>query len=284
MTFRRLVLTAMFPGAVCPQTLTSQDATWNPPSGRIYVVTQNHYAEGFSPQGRTARFTDVIMIEIFAPDRRSATQKGRYAVGGDYPLYLGGYQAGSVKVQSIVPLQCNATAAVVMAAPAFPKDAMGVATQALRITGHPDFRRPPIEAEREEAVRLAAAEFQKLGLQPANETNVRMQHAIITKLDNGGDDVLIGEFSLLWGGARHELFLVARTGGFPQLSRYHRVLDLEDGKDSQYMRLASQLDLDQDGTDELIVEVTGYESEAFWIYKRIGGVWKRVSVGGEGGC
>ena len=54
--------------------------------------------------------------------------------------------------------------------------------------------------------------------------------------------------------------------------------------DSQDYRFVDQLDFDGDGTDEIVVEVTGYESEEFRILKRINGSWMRVHVGGAGGC
>jgi hypothetical protein len=60
--------------------------------------------------------------------------------------------------------------------------------------------------------------------------------------------------------------------------------DLEDGTDSEDMRFVDQLDLDGDGTDEIIVEVTGYENEEFGIYKRRNGLWSQVHLGGQGGC
>ena len=40
---------------------------WQGPDKPVYVVTQNHYAEGFTPGGDTAKFGDLIAIEIFNP-------------------------------------------------------------------------------------------------------------------------------------------------------------------------------------------------------------------------
>jgi hypothetical protein len=45
-----------------------------------------------------------------------------------------------------------------------------------------------------------------------------------------------------------------------------------------------QLDLDGDGTDEIVLEVRGYESEELQIYRRQHGIWNLVHVGGRGGC
>ena len=88
-------------------------------------------------------------------------------------------------------------------------------------------------------------------------------------------------------GKRHEVFLIgksASSGATTELARYHLTTDLEDGKDSEDVRFADQLDLDGDGTDEIVLEVRGYESEEFQIYKRHKGTWQQVHVGGQGGC
>jgi hypothetical protein len=45
-----------------------------------------------------------------------------------------------------------------------------------------------------------------------------------------------------------------------------------------------QLDLDGDGFDEIVIEVTGYENEKFAIYHRGDGSWTQVHLGGQGGC
>jgi hypothetical protein len=69
-----------------------------------------------------------------------------------------------------------------------------------------------------------------------------------------------------------------------EFARYHKTTDLEDGKDSEDVLLVDQLDLDGDGFDEIVVEVTGYENEEFAIYHRSNGSWAQVHLGGQGGC
>jgi hypothetical protein len=87
--------------------------------------------------------------------------------------------------------------------------------------------------------------------------------------------------------AWHQVFLVGKigsSGGTTELACYHKTKDMKDGMDDEGHRFVDQLDLDGDGTDEIIVEVTGYESEEFRIYKRQNGFWHQVHVGGQGGC
>jgi hypothetical protein len=63
---------------------------WQGPDKAIYVVTQNHYPEGFTPAGDTARFDDLIAIEIFNPRARPAEEGAVYKVGERLALFEGG--------------------------------------------------------------------------------------------------------------------------------------------------------------------------------------------------
>jgi len=40
-------------------------AAWQGPDKSVYIVTQNHYAEGFTPDGNTPKFDDMIAVQIF---------------------------------------------------------------------------------------------------------------------------------------------------------------------------------------------------------------------------
>ena len=86
---------------------------------------------------------------------------------------------------------------------------------------------------------------------------------------------------------RHELFPIGRVNGSAattELARYHKTTDLQGGTDSEDVRLVDQLDFDGDGTDEIVVEVWGYESEEFAIYQCSDGSWTQVHLGGQAGC
>ena len=95
-------------------TLSAQDsADWKKPSQPVYVVTRNHYAEGFTHQGRTPRFGELIMIEIFNPGGAGRGDASR--AGQAVALYSGGQKLGRVVVNRVAPLQCDSSAAVVSA-------------------------------------------------------------------------------------------------------------------------------------------------------------------------
>src|ERR1700757_4538943 len=67
---------------------------WQGADKPVYVVTQNHYAEGFTPNGDTAKFGDLIAIEIYNPKARSAEADAVYPVGERLALFVGGQRTG----------------------------------------------------------------------------------------------------------------------------------------------------------------------------------------------
>ena len=128
--------------------------------------------------------------------------------------------------------------------------------------------------------------FRKHGV-PDEAKDIQIEHLVVTKVDHRGQRVLIGSLSVKAKGARHDMFLIGGITGSKssiELARYHKTTDLEDGKDSERVRFVDQLDLDHDGTDEVVIEVTGYENEQFEIYTRQDGAWRQAWVGGQGGC
>ena len=260
---------------------------WKGPSQPVYIVTQNHYAEGSGPDGPSAKFSDLVMIEIYHPKGQPGS--GVYTIGQRYPLFQGGQRTGNVRVEKIAPLQCDGSAAIVSLDQATRLPAGGFALSA-SIEGtraHANPQRKPDLAERAAAIRAAAREFRKHGVPEASIPSMRASHLIATAVSPGGQSILIGDFSIKTGKALYSLFLAARMNGssaITELASYHEQRDLEDGKDAQPTRFVDQLDLDGDGIDEIVVELIGYETEGFLIYKRQGGAWESVWAGGQGGC
>lgn len=265
----------------------SLSADWNGPSQPVYIVTQNHYAEGFGNDGPTAKFSDLVMIEIYHPKGQSGS--GVYTIGQRYPLFQGGQRTGNVRIEKIAPLQCDGSAAIVSLDQGTRLQAggFGLSANIEGIRTHANPQRKPNPAERAAAIRAAAREFRKRGVPEASIPSMRASHLIATAVSPGGQSFLIGDLSIKTSKALYSLFLAARMNGssaIAELASYHEQLDLEDGKDAQSARFVDQLDLDGDGVDEIVVELIGYESEGFLIYKRVGGAWKSVWSGGQSGC
>ncbi len=262
---------------------------WQGPDKPVYIVTQNHYAEGFTPEGDTAKFGDLIAIEIFNPKARPAEEGAVYKVGERLALFVGGQRTGDVRIKKVMPLQCDSSAALVSADPSvrLAKDAMALATNAETIRPHANSQRQADAGEQKYARQLAMNAFRKHGVPEESSKDIKVDQLIVTKVDESENKVVIGSLYVEVKGVRHEVFLIGKvdsSGATTELARYHKTTDLEDGKDSEDVRFVDQLDLDGDGTDEIVVEVTGYENEEFGIYRRQNGLWRQVHVGGQGGC
>ena len=93
--------------------------TWKGPDRSVYVVTQNHYAEGYTPEGDTAKFGDLIAIEIFSPRGPKAEENPVYRIGEHIALFVGGQRQGEVRIKKVMPLQCDSSAALVSIDPSF---------------------------------------------------------------------------------------------------------------------------------------------------------------------
>jgi hypothetical protein len=262
---------------------------WRGPDQPVYVITDNHYAEGFTPEGLTARFGDLLAIEIYNPKPRREGQDAVYKIGERLGLFVGGQRTGDVRITKVMPLQCDSSAALVSAGPSIhlAKDTMALATNAQEIRSHVNTQHPADAGERKAATQLAMAEFRNHGLAEGLAKDIKVDKLVVTELDGSEGKFLVGSLFLKTNAAAYEVFLIGRMGSsaaITELARYHKTTDLEDGKDSENVRFVDQLDLDGDGTDEIIVEVTGYENEEFVIYRRQNGRWSQVHVGGQGGC
>jgi hypothetical protein len=139
---------------------------WQGPDQPVYVVAQNHYAEGFTPEGGTAKFGDLIAIEIFDPKGRTAGENPVYKVGERIGLFVGGERQGNVRIKKVMPLQCDSSAALVSTGPSFhlPKDAIALATNAENARPHTNNQRQANETDRRYASQLAMSEFHKHGV------------------------------------------------------------------------------------------------------------------------
>jgi hypothetical protein len=185
-----------------------------------------------------------------------------------------------------MPLQCDSSAALVSADPPLhlAKDAMALATNAEKIRPHANSQRQADAGERKYARQLAMNAFRKHAVPEELAKDIKVGQLVVTKIDESESNFVIGSLFINAKGVRREVFLVGNlngSGATTELARYHKTTDLEDGKDSEDMRFVDQLRLDGDGTDEIVVEVRGYENEEFGIYKHRNGIWSQVPVGGR---
>jgi hypothetical protein len=123
-------------------------------------------------------------------------------------------------------------------------------------------------------------------VQNISESSFKVDNLRSTKLSEAGPSVLIGSATLKRNTSIHQVFLVALKKNFEYaeaVSSYHFARD-EDDASASVENLVEQVDLDDDGADEIVSINTYYESWDYNIYKQENGSWKKAYQGGGGGC
>jgi hypothetical protein len=272
--------------------------TFRPLDGGFFIVTKNHYAEGFGPTGLTARFGDVILIGFLDrkqpgwgriggqdPGRVSTYYEKKYfQAGKEFPLFHGGTAVGSVRVEKVVPLQCDSSAAVasIQGGLQLGNEDFAIATTAA-VASHANRQQPATSSQTRVVERWARSYLRS----KAVHGDLKTERLLQTVVSDTKEELLIGDLSLKSKTELRSILVVGRAVDdrfYPELVRDHRTTDVEDAKDFEPESFADQLDLDGDKVDEIIAEQTGYESEQFVVYKRDGKTWRRVWIGGQGGC
>lgn len=136
---------------------------------------------------------------------------------------------------------------------------------------------------------LAERWLEENGLDRQNIQNGTMSDVVVTELRKGAGEALIGRFDVKSSTAIHQLFAVAesRSGKYvltlTDLAVQH---DVEDGSDKTDRQYIDQIDVDNDGQDEIITLATHYESTdyAIWSFDPKSGNWRKTYSGGGGGC
>ena len=159
------------------------------------------------------------------------------------------------------------------------------------IPGHSSSRRAATVPEISILKSLAVKWFLDYGLDRQVVLRGHMQHVSSTRLRPDHGRALIGRFDVISKLAIHRLFAIAET----DQGRYHLTLanleiqhDIGDGTDKTEREFLDQLDIDNDGADEIITIATHYESYEYDIWKfyenQADNVWRPHYHGIGGGC
>ncbi|HZI18022.1 MAG TPA: hypothetical protein VEY09_05440 [Pyrinomonadaceae bacterium] len=215
---------------------------------------------------------------------------GRYLRPGlRLRLIFGGGDAGTLSVLKYVEPGCVGMYAEASAETSvrLGGQVQALATDSETLPRREPARRAPTEAERSAALEQARASFASAGVGPAPLKKTEVMNLTAVDLDRDGRHELIGSFRVDRSGGRstdfNTLFVIfepAGAGFKPALTWSHR------GGEGEYgdRRLVDYLDLDGDGTAEVVAEGTYYESNNYVIYRSQQGRWRSVYQGGGGGC
>jgi hypothetical protein len=215
-------------------------------------------------------------------------EKTYFQSGQKYSLFFGGAELGSVTVQSVIGLSCASETATVKTSIPVPNGQDALATRGttgLRL--HPNMRKVASTEQRAAFVEVAGRFLARKGITGISPRALRVENLRVTALGAQRPDAMIGSVIYKGRTANHNLFLVIEASG-PEwrtlIASYHENKDVEDGVDNVQENFVDQLDLDADGTDEIVTMSGYYESWDYAIYKEEGGTWKKVYTGGGGGC
>ena len=233
----------------------------------IVILTGGKYSEPANDnEANTKKFSDAY----FRPGRQ-------------YRMIFGGGDAGSLTVQKYEMDQCFNLLAEVKVQTTAP---LGGEVQALalssdKIGSGASSRRAPTEAERAAALEVARAVYGQRGVGVALVRKMKTVNLTATDLERDGKFELIGAFQIDGGNeVMHNLFIIFEpnaAGKYKAAWNWYQ-------KGSEDRKLVDVVDLDGDGTAEVIGEGFEIENNFYVIYKRQAGAWRPVYKGGGGGA
>ena len=241
----------------------------------VAVITRGRYTApplGGDTALETARFKGFIR-DFYRPGRKFRVLFGGGEAGSaEVRKYL---EPGCVGMEASVTLQTSARLGGQVAALATNSGALGRGKST---------RRAPTEAERAAVLELARRAFRRNKVSAARVEKMETNNLTAADLNGDGRAELIGSFIITGEfGVEDALLLIAEPG----IDDFAVTLDwFHHGQeaDSHYRRLVDVLDLDGDGTAEVIAQGIYYESHDYFIYKKQRGAWHVVYQGGGGGC
>ena len=215
-------------------------------------------------------------------------EKIYFVPGSTYSLLFGGNEFGSITVEKAEAVGCEGQTATAKASKPTPLglDALAVSTLD-GIRTHDNWRHVASEEQRSTFVRLASEYLKGHGAETFALEKLKVPSLRATRLKRAGPDTLIGNVILEEKTKIHDLFLVIEVQlgmAQPIIASYHVSNDPEDRTDRQQERVLDQVDLDADGTDEIVTMSGYYESWDYAIYREQNGEWKLAYKGGGGGC
>jgi len=216
----------------------------------------------------------------------SARFAARYfRAGKQYRLLFGGSDAAVIRIVSDDRDTVNFVATARPIGSFALRGPAALATDSAALGHKKPSRRAATAAQRRQAVALAAGIFRRHGLPARSVRKMQVLNLTAGDLYGDGRTELIGSFQVFRREAEQNLFVIfePRGSGFrTSLVQYHPSKD-PDREDAQTETLVDWLDLDGDGTAEVVTESGYYESADYAIYRRRGGRWRVVYEGASSG-
>jgi len=206
-----------------------------------------------------------------------------FRAGRQYRVIFGGGSAGSLTVQNYVADTCGNLVAEVGAQTTarLGGEVQALATSSDKIGSGATSRRAPTEGERTSALEVARAVYGQRRVGTALVGRMKTVNLTATDIDHDGRFELIGTFQIDAGNeVMHNLFIIFESeaaGKYKAAWNWYQ-------KGYEDRKLVDVVDLDGDGTAEVIGEGFEIENNFYVIYKRQAGTWRPIYQGGGGGA
>jgi hypothetical protein len=227
-----------------------------------------------------------------------------YGKGKRYRLLFGGAEAGTATVKkSSRDEECFRTGAEIslQTDAKLNKNVMALATNSssLGLAAAERSRRAPTQGERTQALELARAAFKQKGVPAALLPTIEVVNLTAIDLDRDGKTELAGSFVASKRTRKQEryiLFLLAVPAGASYktaISNYEKFdeaaimsgASINAINEGIYVeRFVEHLDLDGDGTSELVTTAQGLEGVTYYIYKKQNNAWNKTYEFGNYRC
>lgn len=199
--------------------------------------------------------------------------------GQKYRLTFGGGDAGTVTISESgegcnnVHAKGTAETSVTLGG-----RVMALATDAESFGRPAPARRAPTPAEREAALRLARETYRARRTPAALLASMGVRNLTATDIDGDGRFELVGSFEVVRGQARRDLFLVAAPGARGFRADFVHFQSYRTPPEGYVYAsdFVDQLDLDGDGTGEVVTMDGGFDGYGYTVYQKKRGRWRRV--------
>lgn len=203
--------------------------------------------------------------------------------GRQYDIYEGGQKVDTATVVHPEPINCDGLSAVVKLVAPGPAPARKALGGGRPHDLHTDWRHPATPEQKVAFLQLAQNALAPAGV-AAN--TVRVLNLAVTRLDEHQPQLLVGDAA----SGTHHVFLIAEPdpstrGAYKQAFASVHNVDPEDPNTEQSEEFLDQLDVTNDGVDEVVTIVYLDQSWTYNIYRRTPkGAWENIYNGGGGGC
>jgi hypothetical protein len=209
-----------------------------------------------------------------------------YKHGLQYPLLIHGSVQGNLTVEEPTSMSCVDQVATVKLSAPLPEDHMRIAVTSLAGLGaHSDRDGVVADEDRSNFLNVAAAYLKHRGVMPAPK--IKIDYLYSVSLTSDAANELVGSITARQKSVIRHLFLLATKtdqGYIAGLTSYHVTKDVVDHTDDVSEEFVEHMDLDNDGSDEIITMMHYYESWNYNVYRKTNGAWKVIYNGGGGGC